>query len=109
MTLIGMGNCMKCCLSESKLSPLIYGAGPYLPNACRDHEYRQAWMGHSFPLDLGTLPIRSEEIPLQYTLLKLGYSSIITSPSIEERKAAGKKIEQTLRGDKEAAPAPNQD
>ncbi|CAE6441461.1 unnamed protein product [Rhizoctonia solani] len=94
------------CQHRGDLSILIH---PLTREERKDHEYRQAWMGHSFPLDLGTLPIRSEEIPLQYTLLKLGYSSIITSPSIEERKAAGKKIEQTLRGDKEAAPAPNQD
>ncbi|CCO30396.1 DOPA 4,5-dioxygenase [Rhizoctonia solani AG-1 IB] len=66
-------------------------------------------MGPSFPLDLSTLPIRSEEIPLQYPLLKLGYSRIITGPTIEERKAAGRKIEQTLRGEKEAAPAPTED
>ncbi|CAE6464137.1 unnamed protein product [Rhizoctonia solani] len=74
----------------------------------RDHEYRQAWMGPSFPLDLDTLPIRSEEIPLQYSLLKLGYSSIITGPTLEERKAAGRKVEETLRGEKEAAPAPTE-
>ncbi|KAG8689043.1 hypothetical protein FRC09_012609 [Ceratobasidium sp. 395] len=75
----------------------------------KDHEYRNSWMGPSFPLNLDTLPIRSEEIPLQYPLLKLGYSSIITQPTIEQRKAAGRKIEQALRGDKEAAPAPSDD
>ncbi|KAG8746160.1 hypothetical protein FRC10_006026 [Ceratobasidium sp. 414] len=73
----------------------------------RDHEVRNSWMGPSFPLDLDTLPIRIEEIPLQYPLLKLGYSSIITPPTIEQRKAAGRKIEQTLRGEEEAAPAPS--
>ncbi|ELU43772.1 dopa 4,5-dioxygenase family domain-containing protein [Rhizoctonia solani AG-1 IA] len=50
---------------------------------CRDHEYRQAWM-------------------------ELGYSRIITGPTIEERKVAGRKIEETLRGDREAAPAPTE-
>ena len=35
----------------------------------RDHEIRQAWLGSSFPLDLSTLPLRSEEIPLQYPSL----------------------------------------
>ncbi|CAE6444137.1 unnamed protein product [Rhizoctonia solani] len=61
------------------------------------------------PHPADTLPIKSEEIPLQYPLLKLGYSSIISGPTIEERKAAGRKIEQTLRGEKEAAPAPAED
>jgi hypothetical protein len=45
---------------------------------------------------------------LSFTL-ELGYSRIITGPTIEERKAAGRKIEQTLRGEKEAAPAPTED
>jgi hypothetical protein len=40
---------------------------------------------------------------------ELGYSRIITGPTIEERKAAGRKIEETLRGEKEAAPAPADD
>ncbi|GAB1517100.1 hypothetical protein RhiTH_000143 [Rhizoctonia solani] len=39
---------------------------------------------------------------------ELGYSRIITGPTIEERKVAGRKIEETLRGDREAAPAPTE-
>ncbi|KAB5595207.1 DOPA 4,5-dioxygenase [Ceratobasidium theobromae] len=92
----------------AKVSFRVLSMGPdrLTEISSRDHEFRNAWMGPSFPLDLSKLPIRSEEIPLQYPLLKLGYSRIITGPSIEERKAAGRKIEETLRREKEAAPAP---
>ncbi|KAG6831238.1 hypothetical protein H0H87_005803 [Tephrocybe sp. NHM501043] len=34
-----------------------------------DHEFRNAWIGPSFALDLSTLPLRSDEIPLQYPSL----------------------------------------
>lgn len=92
-----------------------------------DHAGRSAWMGPSFPLYLEVLPVRSEEIPLQYPSLRalpaptsrqaaadqslristgLGYSSTRPQPSIEERKKAGAQIEQILRGEKEAARAP---
>lgn len=37
--------------------------------ASRDHEVRNAWIGPSFPLDLSILPVKSEEIPLQYPSL----------------------------------------
>jgi hypothetical protein len=37
----------------------------------RDHEIRNAWIGPSFPLDLSTLPLKSEEIPLQYSSLSI--------------------------------------
>ncbi|CAE6411568.1 unnamed protein product [Rhizoctonia solani] len=93
------------CQHRGDLSVLVH---PLTREERKDHEYRQAWMGPSFPLDLDTLPIRSEEIPLQYPLLKMGYSSIITGPTLEERKAAGRKVEETLRGEKEAAPAPTE-
>ena len=46
---------------------------PYIPNIFafpnRDHEIRNAWIGPSFPLDLSTLPLKSEEMPLQYPSL----------------------------------------
>ncbi|KAG8719558.1 hypothetical protein FRC09_010948 [Ceratobasidium sp. 395] len=92
------------CQHRGELSILVH---PLTREERKDHEYRNSWMGPSFPLNLDTLPIRSDEIPLQYPLLKLGYSSIITQPTIEQRKATGRKIEQALRGDKEAAPAPS--
>lgn len=34
-----------------------------------DHELRNAWIGPSFPLDLSTLPVRSQKVPLQYPSL----------------------------------------
>ncbi|KAG9074053.1 hypothetical protein FS749_014427, partial [Ceratobasidium sp. UAMH 11750] len=92
------------CQHRGELSILVH---PLTREERKDHEFRNSWMGPSFPLDLDTLPIRSEEIPLQYPLLKLGYSSIITPPTIGQRKAAGRKIEETLRREKEAAPAPS--
>lgn len=36
-----------------------------------DHEFRSAWLGPSLPLDLSTLPLRSDEIPLQYPSLRM--------------------------------------
>lgn len=45
----------------------------------RDHEIRNAWIGPAYPLDLSTLPLRSDEIPLQYpSLSKLSVSSAAT-------------------------------
>ena len=37
----------------------------------------------------------------------VGYSSKAPQPSIEERKAAGARIEKILEGEPEAAPAPS--
>ncbi|KAG9050794.1 hypothetical protein FS837_002350 [Tulasnella sp. UAMH 9824] len=71
-----------------------------------DHETRLAWLGPSFPIYLDVLPVRSAEIPVQYTSLKLGYSSTNPGLNIEERKKAGAAIEDVLRGEPEAAPAP---
>ena len=89
----------------------------------RDHEFRSAWIGPSFPLDLSTLPLKSEDIPLQYhslsksylkdlsiwTLIlvtELGYSSTTPDFTLDERRKMGEKIEQILKGEKEAARAP---
>ncbi|KAG8943711.1 hypothetical protein FRC04_002543 [Tulasnella sp. 424] len=71
-----------------------------------DHETRRAWLGPSFPIYLDALPVRSAEIPVQYTSLKLGYSSPNPGLTIEERKRAGATIEDILHGEPEAAPAP---
>ena len=43
----------------------------------RDHEIRNAWLGPSFPLDLSTLPVKSEEVPLQYPSLRKSQSQLI--------------------------------
>ena len=90
----------------------------------RDHEIRNAWLGPSFPLDLSTLPVESESIPLQYPSLsqsqapsisgtrtsdcftELGYSSEKPPLSLEARKKLGATVERILEGEKEAARAP---
>ena len=43
----------------------------------RDHEVRNAWLGPAFPLDLTTLPLKSDNVPLQYpSLSKCGHLSV---------------------------------
>jgi len=42
---------------------------PCLHLPLSDHEVRNAWIGPSFPLDLSTLPVSSEQVPLQYPSL----------------------------------------
>jgi len=42
---------------------------------CRDHESRAAWLGQPFPLDTSTLPIRSHDIPSQYSSLSQSFIS----------------------------------
>ncbi|KAG6827675.1 hypothetical protein H0H92_010806 [Tricholoma furcatifolium] len=71
-----------------------------------DHEFRNAWIGPSFALDLSALPLRDDEIPLQYPSLKLGYSSKAPQFSLEERRKLGANIEYLLKDEKEAARAP---
>ncbi|KAI0078971.1 hypothetical protein K474DRAFT_747321 [Panus rudis PR-1116 ss-1] len=72
----------------------------------KDHETRNAWIGPPFPLDLSLLPIESDEVPLQYPSLKLGYSSTRPDLSLEERKKLGANVEEILKCEKEAAKAP---
>lgn len=77
-------------------------------------------------MDLGTLPVKSDEVPLQYASLstslhvvlmrmrsyelraELGYSSTAPQLTLEERKRLGVNVEQILRGEKEAAKAPSE-
>ncbi|KAL7282939.1 hypothetical protein PYCCODRAFT_1435754 [Trametes coccinea BRFM310] len=92
------------CLNRGNLSVLIH---PLTREERKDHEIRQAWLGPPFPLDLSTLPVRSDEIPLQYASLKLGYSSTAPQLTLEERKRLGANVEQILKGEKEAAKAPS--
>nr|VWO95374.1 DNA topoisomerase 1 (EC (DNA topoisomerase I) [Ganoderma boninense] len=73
----------------------------------KDHEVRHAWLGPAFPLDLSALPVKSDNVPLQYPSLKLGYSSTAPKLSLEERKRIGGNVEQILRHEKEAAKAPS--
>ncbi|KAH9890522.1 DOPA-like domain-containing protein [Cubamyces lactineus] len=92
------------CLNRGNLSVLIH---PLTREERKDHEIRQAWLGPSFPLDLSTLPVRSDEVPLQYASLKLGYSSTATKLTLEERKRLGANVEHILKNEKEAAKAPS--
>ncbi|KAM6500980.1 DOPA 4,5-dioxygenase [Amanita muscaria] len=94
------------CMNRGKLSVLVH---PLTREQLKDHEIRNAWIGPSFPLNLATLPIKSDEIPLQYPSLKLGYSSTAPKMSLEERRKLGDDIEAVLRGEKEAARAPHRD
>ena len=76
-------------------------------------------------MDLVTLPVRSDELPLQYPslsasfslynhrhklkwfIVELGYSTEEKGPSLEQRKRAGEALELTLANQEpEAAPAP---
>lgn len=92
------------CQHHGSLSVLIH---PLTRRERLDHSARSAWIGSPFPLDLSTLPILSKEIPLQYPSLGYGYSSTATTPSTEERRRAGKELEQLLAQEPEAAPAPS--
>ncbi|KAH0584547.1 hypothetical protein H2248_010078 [Termitomyces sp. 'cryptogamus'] len=89
------------CQHHGDLSILVH---PLTRDQRTDHEFRNAWIGPSLPLDLSTLPLRSDEIPLQYPSLHLGYSS---KPqfSLEERRKLGVNIERLLEHEKEAARA----
>ncbi|KAF9228866.1 hypothetical protein BS17DRAFT_792904 [Gyrodon lividus] len=71
-----------------------------------DHEIRRAWLGPSYPLDLSRLPVLAEEIPLQYSSLKLGYSAPEPDFTLEDRRRIGANVERILRNEKEAARAP---
>ncbi|KAM5542763.1 hypothetical protein V8D89_003724 [Ganoderma adspersum] len=91
-------------LNRGDLSVLIH---PLTREERKDHEVRNAWLGPAFPLDLTTLPLKSDDVPLQYPSLKLGYSSTAPKLSLEERKRIGANVEQILRNEKEAAKAPS--
>ncbi|KAJ7803757.1 hypothetical protein B0H14DRAFT_3091931 [Mycena olivaceomarginata] len=71
-----------------------------------NHENRRAWIGPAWPLDTSRLPIRSEEIPLQYPSLKVGYSSKVPFMNLEDRAALGANVEKVLLKEKDAARAP---
>ncbi|KAG1736937.1 DOPA-like domain-containing protein [Suillus paluster] len=71
-----------------------------------DHEIRNAWIGPSFPLDLSTLPAKSEEVHIQYPSLKLGYSATEPEYTLDQRRRIGANVERILKGEKEAARVP---
>jgi len=92
------------CINRGDLSVLVH---PLTKEQRADHETRLAWIGPSFPLDLSVLPVRSEDVPLQYPSLKLGYSSTSPGLSLADRRKLGANIEKILKGEKNAAKAPS--
>ncbi|KAI6009592.1 DOPA-like domain-containing protein [Pisolithus orientalis] len=92
------------CQNRGKLSILIH---PLTKEEVRlDHQFRNAWMGAPFPLDLSVLPDMVPEVPLQYPSLRLGYSAPGPDFTLEERRRIGANVERILEGEKEAARAP---
>ncbi|KAL5512004.1 hypothetical protein ACEPAH_5223 [Sanghuangporus vaninii] len=89
------------CMSRGELSILVH------PLTREERTYVMKPSSCISAQNLSTLPLHSEDIPLQYPSLGLGYSSKASQPSLEERKTSGKKVEETLRKhEPEAAPAP---
>ncbi|KAM0264924.1 hypothetical protein ACHAQJ_000440 [Trichoderma viride] len=90
--------------NRGNLSVLIH---PLTSQQRRDHETRNGWLGTPWPIYLDGLPRESDEVPLQYPELGLGWS---TAPeeeiSLDERRKKGAKVEALLAKDPEAAPAP---
>ncbi|KAH6919226.1 DOPA-like domain-containing protein [Coprinopsis sp. MPI-PUGE-AT-0042] len=91
------------CLNRGNLSILVH---PLTRQERIDHEVRNAWIGPAFPLDLSVLLVESEQVPLQYPTLKLGYSAATPSLSLEQRLKIGQAVEAKLKDEPEAAPAP---
>jgi len=92
------------CQNRGNLSIFVH---PLTREERKDHEFRNAWLGPSFALDLSTLPVLSEEIPSQYASLKLGYSAPEPDYTLEDRRRIGANVERILRSEKEAARAPS--
>ncbi|EGN96367.1 hypothetical protein SERLA73DRAFT_141758 [Serpula lacrymans var. lacrymans S7.3] len=92
------------CLNRGELSILVH---PLTREERTDHELRRAWIGPSYPLDLSNLRRKTDEVPLQYPSLKLGYSSTSPPLTLEERRLLGANVERLLRSEKEAARAPS--
>ncbi|EHK21631.1 uncharacterized protein TRIVIDRAFT_83739 [Trichoderma virens Gv29-8] len=90
--------------NRGNLSILVH---PLTSEQRRDHERRNAWLGTPWPIYVDGLPRKSDEVPLQYPELRLGWS---TAPdgevSLDERRRRGAEVEALLAKDPEAAPAP---
>ncbi|KAF8133049.1 DOPA-like domain-containing protein [Mycena galopus ATCC 62051] len=91
------------CMNRGSLSILVH---PLTCEEREDHENRRAWIGPAYPLDLTKLPVRSDELPLQYPSLKVGYSSKVPFMNLEDRAALGANVERVLLKEKDAARAP---
>ncbi|KAF8203472.1 hypothetical protein K438DRAFT_1964956 [Mycena galopus ATCC 62051] len=81
---------------------------PSIPHpVLRDDENRRAWIGPAYPLDLTRLPVRSDELPLQYPSLNVGYSlKVVPFMNLEDRAALEANVERILLKEKDAAWAP---
>ncbi|KAG1768993.1 DOPA-like domain-containing protein [Suillus occidentalis] len=91
------------CINRGSLSILVH---PLTREERKDHEIRSAWIGPPFPLVLSSLPVKTEELPLQYPSLKLGYSAPEPEFTLDQRRRIGANLERILKGEKEAAKAP---
>ncbi|KAL6867176.1 DOPA-like domain-containing protein [Trichoderma novae-zelandiae] len=90
--------------NRGNLSILVH---PLTSQQRRDHESRNAWLGTPWPIYLDGLPRESSELPLQYSELRLGWSTAAEDEiSLDERRRRGAKVEALLANDPEAAPAP---
>ncbi|KAF5122436.1 DOPA 4,5-dioxygenase [Metarhizium anisopliae] len=90
--------------NRGNLSILIH---PLTSEQRRDHETRNGWMGTPWPIYLDSLPTESDEVPLQYSELRLGWSAAPEEEiSLDERRRRGAEVEALLARDPEAAPAP---
>ncbi|QYS97945.1 4,5-dioxygenase (Only in Amanita muscaria) [Trichoderma simmonsii] len=90
--------------NRGNLSILVH---PLTSQQRRDHETRNAWLGTPWPIYLDGLPRKSDEVPLQYPELRLGWSAAPEDEiSLDERRRRGARIEALLANDPEAAPAP---
>jgi len=87
-------------LYRGDLSVLIH---PLTREERKDHDTRKAWLGQPYGLDLSVLPVLSDTIPYQYPELKMGYTSDKAKPSLDERKHAGKEVDDILKDYPQAA------
>ncbi|KAG1749540.1 DOPA-like domain-containing protein [Suillus lakei] len=96
------------CMNRGNLSILVHPLTreEVIHLLIEDHELRNAWIGPPFPLDLSDLPVKSEEVPLQYPSLKLGYSAPEPDFTLDQRRRIGANLERILKSEKEAARAP---
>ncbi|KAF9075765.1 DOPA-like domain-containing protein [Rhodocollybia butyracea] len=88
------------CMNRGNLSVLVH---PLTREPRRDYESRCSWLGMPLPLDLTTLPIKVDELPLQYPSLRLGYSSQNPNLVLDDRRRLGANVENILRNEKAAA------
>lgn len=90
--------------ADTPCSVLIH---PLTSEQRRDHETRNGWLGTPWPIYLDALPRDSDKVPLQYSELGLGWSTVPEDEiSLDERRKRGAKVEALLANDPEAAPAP---